>query len=241
MPISFDPCGRTSTSASADRLASIQISDSVSHLGIAERKSSLESYGSPLQLAFCDCFFKKLVEIWRSILACFSFGAVNTGTSVVSSIAPLEMRIQKGTAVLGRHLNEIRLEEANPARTVVVFVLKYNNEAVVHFRKLQNGESESIADFSKRHLNALLSKDSNRDCHSGKLEIEVLLFEKNANSRFNYRYADSFVRFPDGNHSGEGSGSAANLGNGIVLNHLVRAIPGEADRRSVFNFLINRL
>ncbi len=240
MSISFDPYGRTSMSASADRLATIQISDSISHVGIADRKSSLESYGS-LQLGFCDCFFEKLVEIWRSILACFSFGTVNTSTSVVSSIAPLEMRIQKAATALDRRLSEIRLEEANPARTVIVFVLKYNNEAVVHFRKLQNGESESIADFSKRYLNALLSKDSNRDCHDGKLEIEVLLFEKNANSRFNYRYADSFVQFPGGNHSGEGSGSSANIGHRIVFNHLAIAIPREADRRQIFDFLINRL
>ena len=73
MSISFDPYGRTSTSASADRFATTERFDSISHLGIAERKSSLESYGSPIQLGFCDCFFEKLVEIWRSILACFSF------------------------------------------------------------------------------------------------------------------------------------------------------------------------
>ena len=150
------------------------------------------------------------------------------------------MRIQKGTALLSRHLREIRPEEADPARTVVVFVLKYNNEAVVHFRKLQNGDSESISDFSKRHLNALLSKDSNKDCHDGRLEIKVLLLEKNANSRFNYRHVNSFVQFPDGMHSGEGSGSSANIGNRTVLRFLEIDIPNRAGRQ-VFDFLVNRL
>ena len=76
MSISFDPYGRTSMSASADRLATIQISDSISHVGIADRKSSLESYGS-LQLGFCDCFFEKLVEI----CSCVSFQDISTPTS----------------------------------------------------------------------------------------------------------------------------------------------------------------
>jgi hypothetical protein len=206
--------------------------------GLSQTPSSIESCQVPQRsgMGFC-CWIKcKLEEIWLSIKACFGYG---TTTVDNSSASTMQRRVQQGEAFINDHFSRDFFSQVNPLRTAVVVVLKYNNESSVPCSRLTEGR-EDITEGAKTELRELLGSDANRDCNDGILEIETLVFEKNANNTFNFHREDSWSRFS--NHSrGNSSGDARNLVTAHVYNQLTRAIPSPVDRQQVIDFVINRL
>lgn len=119
-------------------------------------------------------------------------------TSVVPEIGNAETRlnsrIEKGKEIIEAHLgSDLFNNDAN--RIGVLFLIKYNRQILVPFRKLSEGK-EHLKENAITQLTELLGSHSNRQCDST-LEIATMIVQKNDEDNFIVNSTSSSIQFPN--------------------------------------------
>jgi hypothetical protein len=140
---------------------------------------------------FCETMRSFLCRIVNAIRSCFR--------SRPNSQALLQDRIEQGNRIIRAHFNDEVFNEADPAHSVVVVVLKYGNQILMPFGRLSEGR-EQIKEGAMYQLRQLLNHDGNRNCENGRLEIDTLVFQKRMDGRYTYSKQENGIDFSSGDN-----------------------------------------
>lgn len=191
--------------------------------GLSEVSSSVHANDS--EMGFFQQIKEKVVVIWRVLMSCFSciFRSCSQVLSILTSTSQdrLRRRIEKGREMLEEQMNSAYLREANPARTVVVVVLKYNNVAQVHHFRLTEG-IDRVRRGTDDLLHYLLLTQEH--CEQGRLSIDTLILKRQADSSIDYIDLESWVEFPS-SRSGGRPEFLEGIDQSSIENNLRRLVP----------------